>query len=108
MATVKVNPGVCGLKTTIKVDSEDMQIAKVEISSECSHVMAMGKLLAEIEELDAFSECFVKLGDGEIYKAANKACKHAACPVPSAVVKALEVACGLALPADVSFEITRN
>jgi hypothetical protein len=33
---------------------------------------------------------------------------HAAWPVPSGIVKAVEVAAGLALPADASIKITRE
>jgi hypothetical protein len=37
------------------------------------------------------------------------ACKaHAACPVPSAILKAMEVAAGMALPADVSISIRKE
>ena len=105
MVAVKVNPGVCGLNTTIKAESEDMEVVRIDIDSQCPHITAMGDL---IKELDGYTECFAKLGSGDIYKAANQKCKHAACPVPSAMVKAVEVACGLALPADVSFTVLKD
>lgn len=34
--------------------------------------------------------------------------KHAACPVPSAIIKGVEVACGLALPKDVEIKIAKE
>jgi len=41
-----------------------------------------------------------------------EACKgvipHASCPVPAAILKALEVGVGLALPADVSVTFTKK
>ncbi|MHB1443957.1 MAG: DUF6951 family protein [Candidatus Humimicrobiaceae bacterium] len=40
-----------------------------------------------------------------MYETCRKYCKHAACPVPSGIIKAIEVACRLALPKDVCFEI---
>ncbi len=101
MATVRVNPGVCGLKTIIKAESEDLQNAVVVIESECPFIRAMS---AEIKEIDSFVECFVHVGDGDIYRAARKHCKHTACPVPAAILKAVEAACGLALPRDVEFK----
>ena len=105
MATVTVNPGVCGLKSTIKADSEDMQNAVLNIESQCSFIQAMAK---EIKEVDGFTECFGKLGDGTIYQSAKKYCKHASCPVVSGILKSVEVACGLALPADVNMKISKD
>jgi hypothetical protein len=39
---------------------------------------------------------------------AAKHCKHAACPVPSGIIKAIEVASGLALPKDASITVTQE
>jgi hypothetical protein len=39
---------------------------------------------------------------------AAKHCKHAACPVPSGIVKAVEVASGLALPKDASIKVRQE
>ncbi len=104
MVEVNVDPGVCGLKTVIKVESDDMQNAKVEIKTQCPNLKPMEQ---EIKEIDAFEECFAKLGDSKVYECAKKYCKHPGCPVPSAIIKGIEVACGLALPKDVHFKITK-
>jgi hypothetical protein len=50
---------------------------------------------------------FANFMENPVYIAAAKHYKHAACPVPSGIVKAIEVACGLALPKDVSFKIEK-
>ncbi len=104
MATVKVKPGICGLNTTVTVTSEDMQTANVAIESDCPAVKQME---AELQEIDSYSECFSKFLDSRVYGAAHKHCRHVACPVPSAVIKGVEVACGLALPKDVQFSIEK-
>jgi hypothetical protein len=104
MANVIVNAGVCGFVTTIEANSEDSQMAQLKITSNCPNYKALEN---ELTEVDAYEECFAKLGDGEIYKICAKYCKHAACPVPSGIIKAVEVACGLALPKNVSFEIKK-
>lgn len=101
MSTVMVNSGVCGLKTIIKADSEDLQNAVVVIESECPCIRAMS---VEIKEIDSFVECFAHVGDGDIYRAARKHCRHAGCPVPPAIIKAVEAACGLALPRNVEIK----
>jgi hypothetical protein len=105
MATVKVNPGICGLKTTITVTSEDMQIAVIHIESECPAVAAMEK---DIGEIDSYEECFSKFGGSRVYSAADAHCRHVACPIPSAIIKGIEVTCGLALPKNVEMSIEKD
>ena len=104
MVEVKVNPGVCGLKSIIKVNSEDMQNALIEIITDCPNIKPLER---ELKEVDGFEECFSKLGESKVYELEKKYCKHAACPVPSAIIKGIEVACGLALPKDVEIKIEK-
>mgnify|MGYP001807105313 CR=1 FL=1 len=105
MATVDVNPGVCGLLSRIKAEADEDQTVTFTVETTCPHIRAMADAL---ESVDGYHEAFGKLGDGEIYKAAHAHCKHPACPVPSAFVKVLEVACGLALPRDVSMTLQKD
>jgi hypothetical protein len=37
-----------------------------------------------------------------------KYCTHAACPVPVAIVKAIEIEAGLALPTDVTIKLSKT
>lgn len=104
MVEVKVNAGICGFNTVIRVDSEDMQNAVLEITTECSNIKPMEQ---ELKEVDGFEECFSKVGDSKVYELAKKYCKHAACPIPPAIIKGIEVACGLALPKDVDIRISK-
>lgn len=39
---------------------------------------------------------------------AAKHLRHAACPVPAGIIKAVEVAAGLALPADATIKISED
>lgn len=105
MVEVKVNAGVCGFITIVKVDSEDMQNAVIQIETECPNIKPMEM---EMKEVDGYEECFSKLGESRVYELAKKYCRHAACPVPSAIIKGIEVACGLALPRDVDIKITKE
>jgi hypothetical protein len=105
MVEVKVNPGVCGLNTSIKVDSEDMQTAIIEICTDCPNIKPMEQ---ELKEVDGYEVCFSKPGDSKVYELAKKYCRHAACPVPIAIIKGVEVACGLVLPKDVEIKVTKE
>lgn len=105
MVEVKVNSGVCGFKTIITVNSEDMQNAEVKIVTECPNLKRIEK---ELTEVDAFEECFTKVGgDSKVFNLAKKYCKHPGCPVPSAIIKGIEVECRLALAKDVEIEIKK-
>ncbi|GAA0176713.1 hypothetical protein SH2C18_00860 [Clostridium sediminicola] len=96
-----INAGICGFNTEVNVSSEDMQNAIIEIKTECPSLKPLEK---EIKEVDGFTECFGKVGDTEIYKIIRNHCPHAACPVASGIIKAIEVSCGLALPHDVEMK----
>jgi hypothetical protein len=66
--------------------------------------LCRGGLYAE-QSTRIVAECFGKLCDSGVYRAAQQYCRHPACPVPCAVLKAIEAACGLALPRDVEIRI---
>lgn len=102
MITVKILPGVCGLKTTVWANSDDMQNVSVEIESDCYKVNA---IRSGLKRVDAFVECFEKIGEGKVYRLAREQDLHTSCPVPSAIIKAIETAARLALPKNVEIEI---
>jgi hypothetical protein len=105
MIEVKVNPGICGLCSTIKCDSEDEQDVTIDFTTECP---SLKPLEQELKEIDGYGVCFAKFGDGVIYEQARKYCRHPGCPVPPAIVKGIEVACGLALPKDAEIKIEKK
>lgn len=104
MATATVHPGICGLTTRLTMIADEDQMVKVHISSECPHIAAMQD---ELAELDGYVECFAKYSTSTVYAAAEKHIRHLACPVSSAIIKGIEVACGLALPKDVSIVLEK-
>ena len=104
MIVVDVDPGVCGLPSNVKISSKDMQHATVEIESSCPDIQALAE---ELGEVDGYGEAFNKVGSSPIYELARKHCKHAACPVPMALVKGVEAAIGAALPKDVTVKIDK-
>ncbi len=104
MVSVNVFAGICGFSTTIKVLSEDFRLATLQIESECEIIQKVGK---ELQELDIHENCFAQIGDSTIYRVARKYHSHAACPVPSAITKILEIAGGLALPENVHMKFEK-
>lgn len=104
MVEVIVDAGICGFKATIQIESEDMQMANIKIKTDCPNLKPMEN---ELQEADGYAVCFSKLGDGIIYEYAKKYCRHPGCPVPAAIIKGIEVACGLALPNDATIKINK-
>lgn len=102
MATVNIHAGICGFRTIVKASSVDKQHVFLEIISDCPNLSELPK---ELTQVDAFVECFGKIGEGQVYTTFRKYCPHGACPVPCGVIKAIEISCEFALPKDVLIEI---
>jgi hypothetical protein len=103
MTRVTVNPGVCGFITTIEVSKQEKRKVSIKIDSGCENIVSLGASLKEIDMRDMFKP----RGENEVHVQAALNKLHAACPVPEAVIKAIEAELGLALPRDASihFEV---
>jgi hypothetical protein len=106
MAKVEVDAGICGFTTSIEARSDDEQRVHLVFTSDCPHVMKMAEALAAAGDLDAYEQIFTAFGRNTLSEAAVHL-KHVVCPVPAGAMKAIEVACGLALPKDVHMRIER-
>ena len=104
MTKININPGICGFESTIFVDADENADVNIKIDSQCPHIKNMEK---ELKEINGYKECFTKFDSSQVYKSAVKHCKHIACPVPSGILKGIEVACGLALPKEVVIKIEK-
>ena len=105
MIKVEVDPGGCGFVTTINCTAENKKTILIEFATTCPNLKP---LEAELKQADGYQESFGKVGETGVFQAFRKYCKHAACPVPTAVVKGIEAASGLALPRNVEMKITKE
>jgi len=96
---VEVTSGICGFKARIKAEKADGKKIRISLDSDCEMVMKMQEDVAELEMMAA---AFTRFLENPVYKSASKCLKHVACPVPSGILKALEVEAGLCLPKDAS------
>lgn len=104
MAKAEICAGVCGFRTTVRARlADDGQVA-LQIESECG---AVCKLAAELTRVDPYREFTWRGGSPLTAELAPRYLTHPACPVPSGIIKAVEVAAGLALPADVTIKVSR-
>ncbi len=104
-AVVLVDAGVCGHTATVKATKTTGYNVRVELESDCPHVQ---KIAPEPIEVDAVRQIGLRGGLPPLLESAYACCAHAACPVPSALIKAVEVAAGLALPGDVTMQISKQ
>jgi len=105
MTTVTVSPGICGFTSTITATIDDTYNVEIAIDSPCPKIQ---QLASQIAQISAFDEIRKPIIESAVYQAAAASKCHTACPIPSAVIKAIEVAAGLALPKDVTFSISKD
>ena len=68
----------------------------------------MEQLAEALTEVDPYKEISYR-GEGPVtLKLAAEHLVHPACPVPSGIIKAIEVAAGLALPKDASIKPSKD
>ena len=104
MTKVRIDPGVCGLKTLVEAEANEDNEVVLKINSACKAIKGMAAELGE--DFDAFEICMQKPGKGPFYEYARSGKQpiHAACPVISGIVKCVEAECHLALKKNVSIE----
>ena len=98
MAKAEILSGICGFNTTVET-SMDGRNCSITIESDCESIQTLAK---ELTKVDPYREISFRHSMPLTYQVAFKHCAHAACPVPSGIIKAIEVESRLALPADVS------
>ena len=104
MTKVQVNPGVCGFTVLVKVEKDKDRNFHVSLDTEC-------EMVKKLEEEISFLECrapFSAILHNPVYRSASKNLKHAACPVPSGILKAIEVELGACLPRPVGILFIEN
>jgi Family of unknown function (DUF6951) len=95
---LETDPGICGFPCTIKACKTQSRTVTVEISgSECKQIKRLETQFTEM----SLKELFLPLTRNPIYQAAEKSGCHPSCAIPCAVIKAVEVAMGMALPKEV-------
>ena len=101
MTKVRINPGVCGLVTTVEAEAGEDTEVKVRVQSDCPSIMKMMEALGDT--FDSYEVCLVKPGVNAFYEyAAEHLPVHAGCPVMAGITKCIEAESHLALPRDVS------
>jgi hypothetical protein len=101
----KVYAGACGFTSVIKVEKISKMMVKVHLITACKDLR---KLNEDFAEVDCSTGVFDSLIDSYIYKAASKRLKDSDCPVPCAIIKAIQVELGGAIPKEVTIKIVKE
>ena len=106
-AVAMVDGGICGFQTRIHAQSDDMQNVTFKIASGCEKARAFGEALTAKGPVDGYAEIGAG-AEGVVLTTARETLKGccAACAVPVAAFKVLQVAAGVALPKDVTLKIS--
>ncbi|MCX6030141.1 MAG: hypothetical protein NT169_12710 [Chloroflexi bacterium] len=104
MARAEIFAGICGFKTTVEAHAQEDGKVRLNIESDCKAVCKLGEQLVEV---DPYREFTWRRGGPSTLQMAPQCLSHPACPVPSGIIKAVEVEAGLALPANVTIEVSK-
>src|SRR3972149_6716955 len=99
---IEVYAGVCGHSAIIDVTKVDDKHVQVVITSACDQITAMNPELARVQWKGKGHEVFKRMTESAVFQSAAKHIRHTACPIPTAILKAIEVEVGIALPKDVT------
>jgi len=105
LTRAEIFSGICGFTTTVEAVMDGRRRVHLTIESECE---AVQHLAAELTQVDPFQEVTFKGAGPLTLRLAAQYLLHAACPVPAGIIKAVEVAAGLALPADVTIKMSED
>ena len=104
MAKAIIHSGICGFRTEVVARREGKRCT-LTIRSDCEDIR---KLADRLKTVDPYQEISFR-GEGPLtLRQFSEICLHPACPVPVGIIKAIEVEAGLALPEDVTINISKD
>jgi hypothetical protein len=100
-----VEPGVCGFHCTIEaIKTKDDKVQITISDSQCELVQLMSEFTEEL----TIKDLFLPMAKNPITQWAEKARCHPSCIVPFAILKAVEVEMGMALPRRAGIEFRQQ
>jgi hypothetical protein len=104
MTKVVVHSGACGFTAVVRAEKGPERTVDIAVESGCAMVQKMAAEITRLGRRDAL----IGILHNPVYLAAGRHLKHPACPVPSGIIKAIEVEAGLALPMDASIKPAKD
>lgn len=104
MTEVTIDPGICGFMAKAKAEMNG-EMCALKIACGCEHIRIM---VDELKEVDPMTEIGFHPESPAILKTFATTCPHPSCPIPSGILKAVEIEAGLALPKNASITFEGN
>ena len=101
---MNVDCGICGQRATINVSKSSATQLHVSVETDCE---MLGKAAEQMDGAD-WREALRPGHPHSVHAIMFGTIKHAGCPGPAAMAKAIEVEVGVALPKDVTISFTRE
>lgn len=105
MATANIRAGICGFTTKVVAVARPDGEVELHIDSDCPSVQ---RLAAHLSRVDPLREISYRGEAPAVLEAAPTHLPHPACVVPSGILKAVEVAAGLALASPACIELSSS
>lgn len=101
MSVLWVKAGICGQETTVEVRKVSQTRVSIAFQTTCEHVQ---RLSEELKELNIGEEMDRPMNLTTTYSLASKHLCRSSCVVPAAILKGVEVAANIFLPAAIAIE----
>jgi|Deesub1362B_J571_1020462.scaffolds.fasta_scaffold00061_15 hypothetical protein len=101
MAKLKVDAGACGFMSTVEVRKGNNGSFELLLESECEMVQRLAERLRVLSTEDLSNK------RSQVFKEGFQCLRHISCPLPIAILKALEVEAGFNVPRDVKIEFEK-
>jgi hypothetical protein len=105
-AKASIHAGVCGFRTAITATSEDSQHVQFEVESTCAKITEMAKGLPAVDGYQEIADGVEGVVYGRVREVLRGCCSG--CIVPPGLFKSMQVAAGLALPANATVELSKD
>ena len=105
MTKAIIRAGSCGFTATVTAERGSDRKMRITLDTDCEMVR---KMMDDIRELDRTTAAMTGYANNPVYRSAAKHLKHAACPVPSGILKVIEVEAGLNVPRDATIIFTSD
>jgi len=104
VTNVTLDAGSCGYRVTITVEKINKDLLDIRIDTDCEMVKMIE---ADLKGSD-WKKILRKIMESPVYISASKRLRHLGCPVPMAIIKAIEVELGLSPPSDVKLTFLKS
>ena len=108
-ARAEIDAGDCGFHADVDTSSEDGMFVTFEVESDCEKIRSFAKTLVSKGPINAYEE--VKSSNDSVVMATVRDCLQGCCTgcaVPTGLFKSMQVSAGLALPKDITIQITKK